>query len=114
MSEQCRFRETNRTGLYIMVFIAMIAGCEGLDRIKKVENQVKTLEQSVELLRKELQKPQLKEEGGLKFYEINGQGAYTEINGIPITPSYTNNNEFESKANCKNQLKKLLERFINC
>ena len=72
--------QTDRTGLYIMVFLAMMYGCNVDDRTRDIKKKVNGLEQKMEDA-----KPTLREEKGQKFYEINGQRAYIEVDGrIPM------------------------------
>ena len=74
---------TERPGLYIMVFLAMMSSCSSDSRTKRMETELNTLKTRIEST-----SPQLKEEvAGTKtnrFYEIHGQRAYTLVDGRPV------------------------------
>lgn len=50
MSCHCRFQRTERTGLYIMVFITMVYGCDNNDKLNRIENQLKQVPVSSDVI----------------------------------------------------------------
>jgi len=45
-------QHTERTGLYIMVFLAMIASCNAEVKLSKVQQQLDRIEKKIELVQK--------------------------------------------------------------
>ncbi len=71
---------TDRTGLYIMMVATMLSSCSTHFRTVDMEKKINGLEEKMEDA-----KPTLKEENGQKFYVLNGQRAYIEVDGrIPM------------------------------
>jgi hypothetical protein len=70
-----------RLGLYAMVFLTMVTSFTGDDKSKEILNKVNTLEQKVSVLTDVKKQNVLGGKVPEKFYVINGDTAYVEIDG---------------------------------
>lgn len=88
----------SREGLYIMVFCSMMASCQTCSSVDGVEGRLESKLNNVngrlDSLSKQYQfqernvlgNPKISE----KFYEINGQRFYLEIDGKPVEEYFRN------------------------
>jgi len=44
---ECNYKRTDRSGLYIMVFIPMIGSCQSSDKLDKQNKKIEKLEQQM-------------------------------------------------------------------
>jgi hypothetical protein len=90
MAEGCKYRgHTERPGLYLMVGFTLYATCNHSDSLNRIENMQK--EQRTQIQEQNI----LGGEANERFYDINGQRAYLEIDDKLVYKYFNTNGILE-------------------
>lgn len=76
-NQQGIYKFPSRYGLYLMIGITMIAGMKSCNRTADIKENMQAIPQIQE-------QNVISQEAPEKFYEINGQRVYLEVDGKPI------------------------------